>query len=220
MRAIVESKAVRAERRSYTVPGWGEGELWIGAGLVLANDFRFSDLAGSSSRVGTGGPPQRATTPSMPPTPSRSPTPPRGATKPPWNTVAGTSERLGNGSVTKASNRVDPDDVVARVFAFLDGAAVELSDVPLDLEPLSHFQRAVTTALRQVPRGEVVTYTELALLAGRPRAQRAAGSVCARNPFMFLVPCHRVIAADGIGGYGSAGSGIKRRLLALEGVAL
>ena len=122
--------------------------------------------------------------------------------------------------MTKASKRVDPDDVVARVCAFLDGTAVELSDVPLDLELLSHFQRAVTTALREVPRGEVVTYTELALLAGRPRAQRAAGSVCARNPFMFLVPCHRVIAADGIGGYGSAGRGIKRRLLALEGVEL
>lgn len=136
------------------------------------------------------------------------------------DTVAGTSERVGNGSVTKASNRVDPDDVVTRVCAFLDGAAVELSDVPLDLESLSHFQWAVTTALRGVPRGEVVTYSELALLAGRPRAQRAAGSVCARNPFMFLVPCHRVIAADGIGGYGSAGRGIKRRLLALEGVQL
>jgi methylated-DNA-[protein]-cysteine S-methyltransferase len=219
MRAIVESKAVRAERRSYTVPGWGEGELWIGAGLVLANDFQFSDLADSSSRVGAGRP-QRATTPSTLSTQSRPPTPPKGATKPPSNTVAGTSERLGNRSVTKANKRVDPDDVVARVCAFLDGAAVELSDVPLDLESLSHFQRAVTTALREVPRGEVVTYSELALLAGRPRAQRAAGSVCARNPFMFLVPCHRVIAADGIGGYGSAGRGIKRRLLALEGVQL
>lgn len=207
---------MRAERRSYTVPGWGEGELWIGAGLVLANDFRFSDLAGSASSVGTGGP-WRAPTYSRPPTPL---TPPKGATKPPSNTVAGTSERLSTGSVTEVSTRVDPDDVVARVHAFLEGAAVELSDVPLDLEPLSHFQRAVTTALRGVPRGEVVTYTELALLAGRPRAQRAAGSVCAGNPFMFLVPCHRVIAANGIGGYGSAGRGIKRRLLAMEGVEL
>ena len=123
-------------------------------------------------------------------------------------------------SCRKRTSRVDADDVVARIRAFLEGAAVELSDVPLDLEPLSPFQRAVTIALRAVPRGEVVSYGELAALAGRPRAQRAAGTVCAQNPFMFLVPCHRVVAANGIGGYGSAGIGIKRRLLALEGVRL
>ena len=204
------------------MPGWGEGELWIGRGLVLANDFRFSDLDGAAP--GGGGSPSRRVAvaamavPAL--TPTAATTAPRGATKPPSNTVASTSERVGNGSVAGVSDRVDPDDVVARVCAFLAGEAVELSDVPLDLEPLSHFQRTVTTVLRQVPRGEVVTYGELAALAGRPRAQRAAGSVCARNPFMFLVPCHRVVAANGIGSYGSAGTGIKRRLLALEGVEL
>jgi methylated-DNA-[protein]-cysteine S-methyltransferase len=200
MRPIVESTAVRAERRSYTVDGWGEGELWFGDAVVLANDFSFSELA-------------RSTT-------SSSSTAPRGAGRPPGVNVATISERMGNGSVTKPSAHVDPDDVVARVRAFLEGDDVELSDVPLDLEHLSDFQRTVTIALRHVPRGEVVTYGELAALAGRPRAGRAAGSVCARNPFMFLVPCHRVVAADGIGGYGSAGVGVKRRLLALEGVEL
>ena len=204
------------------MPGWGEGELWIGRGLVLANDFRFSDLDGAAP--GGGGSPSRraamAATAVPALTATAATTAPRGATKPPLNTVASTSERVGDGSVAGVSDRVDPDDVVARVCALLAGEAVELSDVPLDLEPFSHFQRTVTTVLRQVPRGEVVTYGELAALAGRPRAQRAAGSVCARNPFMFLVPCHRVIAANGIGSYGSAGTGIKRRLLALEGVEL
>ena len=204
------------------MPGWGEGELWIGRGLVLANDFRFSDLDGAAP--GGGGSPSRrvamAATAVPALTATAAATAPRGATKPPSNTVASTSERVGNGSVAGVSDRVDPDDVVARVCALLAGEAVNLSNVPLDLEPFSHFQRTVTTVLRQVPRGEVVTYGELAALAGRPRAQRAAGSVCARNPFMFLVPCHRVIAANGIGSYGSAGTGIKRRLLALEGVEL
>jgi len=46
------------------------------------------------------------------------------------------------------------------------------------------------------------------------------GTFCARNRFLVFVPCHRVVAADGIGTYGSAGPGIKRRLLALEGVSL
>lgn len=194
-------------RRSYTVPGWGEGELWMGRGLVLANDFRFSDLDAAVPSAGSR-PSRRATTT------------PKGAIEPPSNTVASTSERVGNDFVTQASNRLDAEEVVARVCAFLEGDAVELSDVPLDLEPFSPFQREVTIVLRGVPRGEFVTYSELAALTGRPRAQRAAGSVCARNPFMFLVPCHRVVAANGIGGYGSAGTGIKRRLLALEGIEL
>ncbi len=79
----------------------------------------------------------------------------------------------------------------------------ELSDVPLDLSASSPFQQSVATALRRVPRGEVVTYGELAALAGHPRAPRAVGTVCARNPFMFLLPCHRVVSSTGIGGYGS-----------------
>jgi O-6-methylguanine DNA methyltransferase len=74
--------------------------------------------------------------------------------------------------------------------------------------------------LRAVPRGEVVTYGELAALAGRPGAARAAGTFCARNRLAPFVPCHRVVAANGIGGYGSLGIDYKRRLLALERVFL
>jgi len=59
---------------------------------------------------------------------------------------------------------------------------------------------------------------ELAALAGHPGAQRAVGTFCAHNPFAFLLPCHRVVGSNGIGGYGSAGIAVKRRLLALEGV--
>ena len=93
-------------------------------------------------------------------------------------------------------------------------------DVPLDLSWCTPFQRALAQALRAVPWGEVVTYGELSAYAGRPRAARAAGTFCAENRFALLLPCHRVVAADGIGGYGPAGVGLKRRLLALEGVTL
>ena len=81
-------------------------------------------------------------------------------------------------------------------------------------------QRARADALRAVPRGEVVTYGELAALAGRPGAARAAGTFCAQNRLGVFVPCHRVVAAGGLGGYGSLGASYKRRLLALEHVAL
>jgi methylated-DNA-[protein]-cysteine S-methyltransferase len=76
----------------------------------------------------------------------------------------------------------------------------------------------VVDAAREVPWGDVVTYGELAAHAGYPGAARAAGSVCAGNRFWLIVPCHRVVAATGIGGYGASGTALKRRLLELEGV--
>jgi methylated-DNA-[protein]-cysteine S-methyltransferase len=92
--------------------------------------------------------------------------------------------------------------------------------VELDLEWMTSFQRAVADALRAVPYGETVTYGELAALAGHPNAYRAAGSFCARNRFPLFLPCHRVVAAEGLGPYGSLGSGYKRRLLELEGAVI
>jgi len=112
------------------------------------------------------------------------------------------------------------DELTGRFRAFLQGHDVSFVDVVLDVEWATPFQRALVDALRAVPRGEVVSYGELAALAGRPRAARAAGALCAGNRFAFVVPCHRVVAAHSIGGYGSAGVEVKRRLLALEGVRL
>lgn len=100
------------------------------------------------------------------------------------------------------------------------GEADDFLDVALDLDGATEFELALTDALRRVPRREVVTYGELAALAGRPRAARAAGTFCARNRFSLVVPCHRVVGADGIGSYGSLGVEYKRRLLELEGVAV
>jgi methylated-DNA-[protein]-cysteine S-methyltransferase len=114
----------------------------------------------------------------------------------------------------------DADELVERFKSFLAGDDVDFADVELDLGWSTPLQRALAETLRAVPRGEVVSYGELAALAGRPGAARAAGAFCAANRFAFLVPCHRVVAAHGIGGYGSAGLQVKRKLLALEGVEL
>ena len=111
-------------------------------------------------------------------------------------------------------------NLVQRFRSHLAGDRSDYGDVPLDLSWCTPFQRALAQALRAVPWGEVVTYGELSAYAGRPRAARAAGTFCAENRFALLLPCHRVVAADGIGGYGPAGVGLKRRLLALEGVTL
>jgi methylated-DNA-[protein]-cysteine S-methyltransferase len=107
-----------------------------------------------------------------------------------------------------------------RVVAHFGGGRDSFEDVELDLEGYTAFQQAVVGTLRRVPFGEVVTYGELAALSGYPNAQRAAGSVCAQNRFPLIVPCHRVVAANGIGRYGPSGVGYKRRLLELERVFL
>ncbi|TMM09728.1 MAG: methylated-DNA--[protein]-cysteine S-methyltransferase [Actinobacteria bacterium] len=109
------------------------------------------------------------------------------------------------------------DPVVALLQAYFAGEDVRLTDVPVDLEYDSPFFTRCAEALRAVPRGEVVTYGELAALAGAPGAARAAGTFCARNRLGLFVPCHRVVAAGGLGSYGSLGLAYKRRLLELEG---
>jgi methylated-DNA-[protein]-cysteine S-methyltransferase len=110
--------------------------------------------------------------------------------------------------------------LVARLRVFFAGEPTDFADVDVDLDGLSPFGRACAAVMRSLPRGEVVTYGELAALAGAPGAARAAGTFCARNHLSIIVPCHRVVAAGGIGGYGSLGEQYKRRLLALEGVTL
>jgi len=90
-------------------------------------------------------------------------------------------------------------------------------DLPLDRR-LSHgFRLEALEVLSKVPYGHTVTYSELAKRAGRPRAQRAAGSACGSNPIPIVVPCHRVVRTGGeIGNYGG-GLEAKRYLLGLEG---
>lgn len=79
------------------------------------------------------------------------------------------------------------------------------------------FQLAVWRALADIPYGETITYGELARRVGRPAAFRAVGQANGANPLPIVYPCHRVVAAGGLGGYGG-GLDVKRRLLALEGV--
>jgi O-6-methylguanine DNA methyltransferase len=105
-----------------------------------------------------------------------------------------------------------------RLQAFFEGAPDDFRDVPLVLPDGFHGDCA--RALRAVPRGEVVTYGELAALAGRPRAARAAGTFCARCDLAPFLPVHRVVSSTGIGSWGTQGVQYKRRLLELEGVRL
>lgn len=77
------------------------------------------------------------------------------------------------------------------------------------------FQTDVLSAVSKIPRGQTVTYAQIACIVGRPKAARAVGNVLSINPFVIIIPCHRVVAANGLGGY-LFGSDIKRKLLELE----
>jgi methylated-DNA-[protein]-cysteine S-methyltransferase len=110
--------------------------------------------------------------------------------------------------------------LVERLQAYFAGEEASFEEVELDLEYETPFLDRCARALREIPRGEVVTYGELAALAGSPGAARAAGSFCARNRLGLFVPCHRVVGAAGLGSYGSYGIEYKRRLLELEGAPI
>ena len=149
------------------------------------------------------------------PRPSRMPHPGVGSNAGPLaSTVPLKPTRRGHESVPNAQQ------LVLKLEAYFRGERVAFEDVELDTDGWTPFQEDVAAALRGVPYGEVVSYSDLAGLAGHPRAQRAAGTFCARNRFPLILPCHRVVGATGIGSYGSLGVDYKRRLLALEGVAL
>ncbi len=89
---------------------------------------------------------------------------------------------------------------------------------PLDLSLGTPFQKRVWTAMQQIPLGEASSYGKMAAALEKPKAARAVGAACGANPIPLLIPCHRVLAANGaLGGY-SGGLDWKKRLLALEGV--
>ncbi|HEX9889802.1 MAG TPA: methylated-DNA--[protein]-cysteine S-methyltransferase [Nitriliruptorales bacterium] len=105
--------------------------------------------------------------------------------------------------------------VAAQLRRYFAGDLEEF-DVPVSWGDVTPFQKAVYEAMSRTTYGEMVSYGDLAREVGSPRASRAVGQACNRNPLPILVPCHRVVASDGsLGGYG-AGLEAKRHLLALE----
>lgn len=100
------------------------------------------------------------------------------------------------------------------LVAFVAGTCKRFR-TPHDHRHLPPFLAEVLTALRSVPAGQTVSYGDLAAVVGRPRAARAVGLAMRRNPTPMLVPCHRVVASNGLGGF-TPGLALKRRLLALE----
>jgi methylated-DNA-[protein]-cysteine S-methyltransferase len=112
------------------------------------------------------------------------------------------------------------DKILAKLRDHFEGKPVSYEDVPLDLDGVTDFRRKVYDILRQdAGWGKIVTYGELAEMAGTPKGMRAIGGAMANNPIPVIIPCHRVLAKGGIGGFSAPdGINLKLRLLALEGM--
>jgi len=105
-------------------------------------------------------------------------------------------------------------DVITQLEEYFSGKPIQIRAV---VQPLtdSVFTRTVHEFLACIPYGQTLTYREMAEETGNNRAARAVGGACGRNPVLIIVPCHRVVAAKGLGGFG-AGLELKERLLSLE----
>ena len=126
------------------------------------------------------------------------------------------ADRLASGLTIRPRSKVSfIADVLAR---YADGDLGALDEVSV-LQPGGPFQQQAWRAMRTIKPGTVLTYAGLAKLAGIPGAVRAAGTVCSQNMVAPFVPCHRVVAAEGLGGYGY-GLELKIALLEHEGVLL
>lgn len=124
---------------------------------------------------------------------------------------------------TRFAREASPDSAgsdhpyLARVLEHVRTGKDDLRDIPLHLE-VGPFEREVLDFLRKIPPGRTMTYGEIAARLGRPRASRAVGAACARNPAVIVIPCHRVVPkSGGLGNYSSEGGvETKRRLLRSE----
>ena len=130
------------------------------------------------------------------------------------------ADELLTGQVGKAVPAPDRfEGLKEKLEMFFEGSPVSFEDEPIDVYDAAPFHRAAWDACRSIPSGETRSYGWLGASVGSPRAARAAGQSMARNRLPIIIPCHRVIAADGtLGGYGKGKSqlALKQRLLDME----
>ncbi|MBF0170870.1 MAG: MGMT family protein [Nitrospinae bacterium] len=113
----------------------------------------------------------------------------------------------------------DASPLARKLVVYYDGSRVDFTGVPLDLSWASPFARTVYEAVIKVPWGTTVTYGALAAILGRPAASRAVGGALGTNRIPLIIPCHRVVAANGkLTGFSAPGGvATKRYMLRLEG---
>lgn len=121
---------------------------------------------------------------------------------------------------TPAAAGAETQAAIDGIVALLGGERRDLREVALDMDGIPDFNRRVYELARTIAPGSTLTYGDIALRLGAPGTARAVGHALGRNPFPIVVPCHRVLAADGrMGGFSAPGGvATKRRMLEIEGV--
>ncbi len=130
-----------------------------------------------------------------------------------------------NGRKSVLSDNANLKKYCDLILDFLDNNTDDLVSIKLLFEGYTDFQKKVLMAARKIPRGNTVSYKELAKMSGYQNAVRAVASVMRNNRFPLIVPCHRVIRSDGtLGGFAGQQSGkmvkLKKNLLLNEGISL
>ena len=135
-------------------------------------------------------------------------------------TVARLRRRLPGATQSEPTSKVAA--AIDAMVALLAGQPAEVSAVELDLADVPQFDRRVYEVTRAIAAGHTMTYGSVAAAAGAPGAAQAVGQALGANPCPILVPCHRVLAADGtLGGFSApGGADTKRRMLLAEGAAI
>ncbi len=110
---------------------------------------------------------------------------------------------------------MNSDDLYRDISRYLKGKKVDFLKYEPDLSNLTEFEQDVLNETRKIPYGTTITYSELADRIGRSGGARSVGQALSKNPYPIVIPCHRVVARSGIGGY-SGGVELKKRLLNLE----
>ncbi len=121
--------------------------------------------------------------------------------------------------VAEAAPPIFVQEAITAIVSLLSGERADLSFIQVDLDEAGEFERRVYAAARAIPAGETLTYGELAAKIGVPEGAQAVGQALGRNPCPIIVPCHRILAADGKSGGFSApgGAETKVRMLDIEG---
>lgn len=126
--------------------------------------------------------------------------------------------KVKNSDKEDPGQRFNPDGLERVLKAYFDGKPVDLS-FPVDWSFYTDFQRRVLQRVYTIPWGEVLSYGQVGMEVGSPRGARAVGGAVGSNRVVLVIPCHRVIAHNGIGGFGG-GLERKRMLLGIEGIKI
>ena len=110
-----------------------------------------------------------------------------------------------------------PWEIAGKLDCYLNGESQSL-DIKIDWRNIegTAFQKQVWKKIKQIPYGQTKTYGGIARLIKKPEAFRAVGTACGKNPLLLVVPCHRVVAVKGLGGFSGGGLNIKENFIFLK----